>query len=111
ELVKERARGNDRSAASARAAFAIALSAQLRLLAPFLPYVTEEVWSWWRDGSVHSSDWPHPDDDVAVVPHDPAVLRVAGQALAGIRGAKSTAKVGMKTAVTSAEVRGTPGDL
>ncbi len=108
ELVKSRAYGEgaDAGTASARAALAAALSVLLRLLAPILPFVTEEVWSWWRDGSVHAAAWPTPDE-LGVPPDtvpalDPAtdlVLEVAAEVLGRVRRAKTTARRSMRAEV------------
>jgi valyl-tRNA synthetase len=114
ELVKERAYGGQGAlgAASARASLRVALDVLLRLLAPFLPYATEEVWSWSHEGSVHRAPWPNPDDLLVVAARaDPAILGAVGAALAGVRRAKSQAKVGMRADVQSAVLTGPPATL
>ncbi|WP_137121452.1 valine--tRNA ligase [Segeticoccus rhizosphaerae] len=124
ELVKDRAYGGqgDEAAASARAALRVALDVLLRLLAPFLPYATEEVWSWWHEGSVHRSPWPESSGlRAATGDADKALLDTVGLALAGVRKVKSEAKVGMKSEITSMvlaapsaqveQVRGAEADL
>ena len=110
ELVKERAYDRegtigDAAQASAKATLAQTLHTLLRLLAPFLPYATEEVWSWWQDGSVHLAAWPT-TDELPTANNEVPVLAGVAAALAGIRGAKSTAKVSQRTEVVSAVISG-----
>jgi valyl-tRNA synthetase len=112
ELVKDRAYGDGPSADSARAALAAGLSVQLRLFAPFLPYVTEEVWSWWRYGSVHRATWPSRYELTRVAHEgDAGLLDVAGDALRQVRRAKSDRKLSMKAEVPLAEALGPAGLL
>ncbi len=109
ELVKVRAYGSAQgpeAAESARAALALALETLLKLFAPFLPFATEEVWSWWQHGSVHNSAWP---DTVAlrrVAQGDgdsdaPAGLyRTASAVLAGARRAKTEARKSLRAEIS-----------
>jgi valyl-tRNA synthetase len=107
ELVKERAYDESGGAAtaSARATLALALHVQLRLLAPFVPFVTEEVWSWWQTGSVHRASWPE-RSELGGLGGDAVALDPIASALRGIRGAKSQAKVSMKHELSAVEFRG-----
>ncbi len=117
ELVKTRAYGeeDDLSAeaiASARRTLRVALAVQLRLFAPFLAYVTEEVWSWFQAGSIHRTAWPTAQEVVdAGADVDPSVLDTAAHVLGAIRRAKTEAKVGMKTPVRRVEFRGPAADV
>lgn len=108
ELVKFRAYRDGTPGRSAQVALSIALSTLLRLFAPFLPFVTEETWSWWQEGSIHRAPWPRSgelldaDRDV-----DPVVLDVASSVLAEVRKAKSTQKLSQRSEVLSLVVADT----
>jgi len=114
ELVKTRAYGDPTQPgpASARSALALALSTLLRLLAPFLPFVTEEVWSWWQPGSVHQAPWPEPGELTDPgAGGDPAVLEVVSEVLGQIRRAKTGAKRSMRAPVAVLTVTDGPERL
>ena len=107
ELVKARAyEGDPADRDSARHALWLAISTLLRLFAPFLPFATEEVWSWWQAGSVHRAPWPRADEVLEAAIHDdkpgdPRVALVAAEALVEIRRHKTAAKRSVATTVTS----------
>ena len=98
ELVKERAygAGGEIAAGSAQGALQAALSTIIRLFAPFMPFVTEEIWSWWQEGSVHRAAWPSAD---ASVDGDPSVYATTAEVLGEIRKVKSAAKRSMRAPV------------
>jgi valyl-tRNA synthetase len=114
ELVKARSYGQfgDEERMSARVALRQALFVQLRLFAPFLPFVTEEVWSWEHDTSIHRAPWPSRAELAA---HggdaDDALLDVASRVIEEIRRAKATAQLPMRTPVATVTVRGPSRDL
>jgi len=104
ELVKERAYGSSTAEGQASAVLALreAVDVLLRLFAPFIPFATEEVWSWTHDDSVHTAAWPTPRGDAAPT----GLLPLVSEALIGIRRAKTDAKASQKTEVTSATIAG-----
>ena len=112
ELVKERAYGQGdftpEQVGSAVLALRQALGIMVRLLAPFIPYATEEVWSWWQQGSVHRASWPSESE---LADHSDADLYgLASEALILVRKTKSDAKLSMKAEILSAELSG-PAEL
>jgi valyl-tRNA synthetase len=112
ELIKSRRYGDHgvEGAQSANSAMQAALSIMVRLFAPYLPFVAEEVWSWSHQGSVHRAVWPASADVAQVAPLDTAAattLRVAFDVLAEIRRAKSEAKRPLKAVIARASIRDT----
>jgi valyl-tRNA synthetase len=106
--VKSRAYGTHgpEAAGSAIATLRLALSTLLRLFAPFLPYVTEEVWSWWQPGSVHRATWPSAAElEGPSAGGDPVVFDTAAWVLGEVRKAKALAKRSLRTEVERLVVR------
>lgn len=111
ELVKARRYGDhgEPAAASANSAMLLALSSLLRLFAPFLPFVTEEIWSWWKSGSVHRATWPTAQELLVPIggadPRAADALTEGCRVLGEVRKRKSEEKKPLRTPVVSATIR------
>jgi valyl-tRNA synthetase len=113
ELVKIRAYGeaDDVATRSARATLQISLSVLQRLLAPFLPFVTEEVWRWWHDTSVHRAPWPTLAELGPLAPDAGSIYQPVCEVLEAVRREKSTAKVSQRAGVARLLVEAPEGAL
>ena len=114
ELAKIRARGDVGDAAartSAVATLRLGLDVLLRLFAPALPYITEEVWSWTfaeekGQPTIHRAPWPSIAElqDVAL-PADAGSLELAIEALTAINKAKTERGASVGRVVDQLELR------
>jgi valyl-tRNA synthetase len=128
ELVKGRRYDPDPAvSASVSRALRLSLSTFQRLLAPFLPFVTEEVWSWWQEGSVHRASWPEAGeltgavapvrgedrggDGAGAAAREAVALEVTADVLREVRKAKSQAQVKMRAPVARVVVHDTHARL
>ena len=119
ELVKSRSYAEEDSPGrrSAVATLRLGLKTYLRLLAPFLPYVCEEVWSWriasdeGRERSVHSAAWPTAEEFASVAPPEGDCYGAAIEVLGKIRAAKSDAQRSLKWPVTGLALSASSEDL
>ncbi|MEN9741649.1 MAG: valine--tRNA ligase, partial [Actinomycetota bacterium] len=109
EIVKDRAYGlqGEAESASAKATLNVALEVLLKLFAPFLPFVTEEVWSWFKDGSIHTSSWPTSSE---LRGGDAGLNQVTAEVISLLRKVKSEAKVSMKAEISKAVITA-PSDV
>jgi len=124
ELVKGRRYDPDpRASASVSRTLRLSLSVFQRLFAPFLPFVCEEVWSWWQEGSVHRARWPDATEltaqagvcegeergapDAGASGREDVALEVTADVLREVRKAKSQARRPMRAPVQRVLVRDT----
>ena len=76
----------------------------LKLFAPFIPFVTEEVWSWWQEGSIHLQSWPKSFEITTKPDLGASALTNVTAILADVRKVKTENKQSMKAEVKSLEI-------
>jgi valyl-tRNA synthetase len=118
ELVKKRAfdatEETKSESGSAIAALRIGLEAILRLFAPFIPYITEELWSWSAaedtgHPSIHRAPWPTEDEfEQYDAPEDAESFNTVVAALAAVHKHKSESGVSVGTSMSDLTIEAAP---
>jgi valyl-tRNA synthetase len=92
--------------------------AMVRMLAPYLPYLAEEVWHWCYSNdadmhdSVHRSPWPAIEELAAIpAPKNPLTYSATAAVLDAVRKAKAAVNLSMKAPVKKVAVTGKPDAL
>jgi valyl-tRNA synthetase len=106
ELVKGRTYDESRpdAADSSKRALRTALGTLQRLLAPILPFATEEAWSWWHDTSIHRAPWPTPTE----LGGDASLVEPTIDMLTSVRRAKTEAKQSQRATVATLVISAPP---
>jgi valyl-tRNA synthetase len=90
----------------------LTLSTLLRLFAPHLPFVTEEVWSWWLEGSIHQTRWPTVESVQEFAGEgNPEIYEFAGEILGAVRKVKSESKRSQRVEAQTVLVSDTPARI
>lgn len=115
ELVKARAYQEKElpSGQSAIASLLLTLKIFLRLLAPSMPFITEEIWSWSfadNHSSIHKTHWPIVQELHHII-FEETLMDIAFDILRQVRTTKSQAQKGMKWPVESLKVSGKDDQL
>jgi len=117
EMVKIKAYEGGTSPGSRSALVTLnwSLKTFLRLFAPFMPFITEEIWSWRYSGesvSVHKAAWPMKVEIAEVdAPKNEESFPAAMELISLVRGFKTTSQVSQKRPVARVEVRGSRENL
>jgi valyl-tRNA synthetase len=119
ELVKGRAYNSidEAEKRSAKGTLLWSLKTFLKLFAPVLPYVTEEIWSWRFAGentskSIHTERWPSVEELQGLATENyQGLLEVAAAAISGIYSQKTLNQKSLGTPLISATVKGIKEDL
>jgi valyl-tRNA synthetase len=87
----------------------------LRLFAPFMPFLTEEIWSWRytnESASIHKASWPRKEEVVVVeAPANDESFAAAVEVISRVRGFKTENQVSQKRPVAALEIRGSQANL